>query len=362
MRGCLALSVMVHHFYIWTNIKYFNGTWDAPDVNFIAQMGAGAVALFFMTTGFVFYPRILNGWKSTSWITVYITRVFRILPLTLLSVILITAVIYYRAGGTFNATYAYAAAHWLSGFGEPDLLGYTDSGRINAYVLWSLWYEWVFYIAVLPLSAIAMDIVKNRRLPSWTLPVALLCLAFASRIFSKVFNHDLEFLRMLPLFGVGMLAYEIQARENLKNLLCSRMCSVIAVGCLVIAMTATRNPYGISLPLFGIFFICVAAGNNVWGLLDTRPAGVLGEISFSIYLLHGIVIDVLFVDANSWMSKLGFAEANLTLCAVSLIVVAVSSLSFLLVEKRAIAIGKAVARSWDGRKLRLSAHELDVAP
>lgn len=43
-----------------------------------------------MTTGLVFYPRVLAGFFKTSWPATYATRVFRIVPLILFSVIIIT--------------------------------------------------------------------------------------------------------------------------------------------------------------------------------------------------------------------------------------------------------------------------------
>lgn len=61
LRGLLALSVLIHHFCVWIGITQFGGRWSEPSSNLITQMGAGAVGLFFMTTGMVFYPRILKG-------------------------------------------------------------------------------------------------------------------------------------------------------------------------------------------------------------------------------------------------------------------------------------------------------------
>lgn len=40
----------------------------------------------------------------------------------------------------------------------------------------------------------------------------------------------------------------------------------------------------------GCFFYLVASGNTLGGLLTSRPARVLGTVSYSLYLLQGLVL------------------------------------------------------------------------
>ncbi len=61
LRGYLALFVLAHHFFIWVQIDRPGGTWAKPTVDVFNNFGQGTVALFFMTTGLVFYPYILSG-------------------------------------------------------------------------------------------------------------------------------------------------------------------------------------------------------------------------------------------------------------------------------------------------------------
>ncbi len=362
LRGWLALSVMAHHFYIWTRIPYTGGRWAAPDINFLGQMGSGAVGLFFMTTGLVFYPRILKGWKSTSWTSVYITRFFRIVPLVTLSVFIISLLIVVRIGGVFDLAYARNAARWIISWNEPDLLGYHDSGRLNAYVLWSLWYEWIFYLLVLPLCAIAMDAAKAVHLPTWLVPIGMLCIIIALRIAAKITGHHMELLRYFPLFAVGMIAYEIQSKDALRKILRKRAVSILALVALVAGMVLFENPYGSGMPLFAFFFTCVACGNSLFGILNARSALVLGEVSFGIYLLHGIVINIVFTEGREIIENLGANQSTVLLLPAAAAIVPITAATYLFVEKTGIKTGKRLAGWWGGRMPRVTAHELDVAP
>ncbi|ACL56454.1 acyltransferase family protein [Methylobacterium nodulans] len=353
LRGYLALSVLIHHFVVWMQATSLGGAWAVPSVNLFAQLGAGGVALFFMVTGLVFYPRILAGFRATAWPAVYTMRVFRIVPLVAVSVAIITLLIAARTGRGLDAQFPAAAAQWITTWGEPPLLGFADSGRINAYVLWSLRYEWLFYLAVLPACALAMDLVRGR-LPSWTVPVALLAIGLLGR----EAGLPTALLRFLPLFAIGMLAYEVRSREAIARHLRTRPAAAVAVLALALGMVTARTPYGSALPLFALFFVCVACGNALFGVLRTRGALVLGECSFGIYLLHGVVLSVAFVDAGAERLAPEIVPALLPLAAVA--VTMVTPLTFLIVERPALRLGALLARRMSaGAAARL---RLDAAP
>lgn len=85
LRGYLALFVMAHHFIIWFRVARTGEPWAEPTVAAFNSFGTGGVALFFMTTGLVFYPRVLTGFRKTAWFAVLTTRTFRIVPLVAVS-------------------------------------------------------------------------------------------------------------------------------------------------------------------------------------------------------------------------------------------------------------------------------------
>ncbi len=362
LRGYLALSVMAHHFYIWVQVSRFGAAWLPPPVHLFNQLGAGGVALFFMTTGLVFYPRMLVGWRATSWPALYVTRAFRILPLVVVAVAAVTALVMLRTSILPDQRYFGTALRWITSWGEPSLLGYPDTGRVNAYVLWSLWYEWLFYLILLPVGAVAMDRLRARGRPSWWFPAALLAVGAGARLVAFRAGHAPGALRYLPLFCAGMIAFECQARAGLRGLLARPWLAVVSAALLFAAMLLVGDPYGLALPAFALFFACAACGNDFGGVLRTRGALVLGEVSFSIYLLHGIVLDILFVDAREVMAKVPVAVLPCLLPLAAAAVVALCALTYLRIERPMMGWGRRLSTGLTERRLRLRADELEVAP
>lgn len=360
LRGYLAISVLIHHFIMWLQVTRLGGSWDKPSIILFNQFGAGSVALFFMTTGFVFYPRVLNGFHNSSWIAIFTTRVFRIVPLIIVSVAIITVVIALRTGRSLDSDFPEAAATWIAAQGEPPLLGYPDSGRLNAYVLWSLWCEWLFYLYVLPACALARDLMRGR-LPSWVLPFALLTAALIARVLPLP-DLPVPITQYLPLFAVGMLAYECQRRERVVRMLRAPATAIAAAAALGIGMTVAQTPYNFAMPLFGFFFTCVACGNSMGGLFRSKGALVLGECSYGIYLLHGIVLSLLFVDAAALIRSIRTEQLPFVLPLAAVAIALVTPITYLLVERPAIRAGSRLAKRWTGRRLSVDAPELEVGP
>jgi peptidoglycan/LPS O-acetylase OafA/YrhL len=357
LRGYLALSVLAHHFIIWLQITRLGSDWSPPTVNFYNNLGAGGVALFFMTTGCVFYPRVLAGFRATSWTATYTTRVFRIIPLILFSVAVITGVIALRTGHGLDNTFPKAAAIWITSWDEPPLLGYADSGRLNAYVLWSLRYEWLFYLFVLPACAFGMDLIRDRA-PSWTLPTGLLFVSLALKQYLALGGLS----TFLPFFAVGMLAYEFRMREAIRKILDARLVAAPAGVCLAIAMVSAPTPFGpVQIALYGFFFICVACGNDLAGLLRTKGSLVLGECSYGIYLLHGIVLSLLYVDGALAIQGLSTIGLPALLPFIGIAIACITPITYLAIERPAIRTGSAIAKLWFDKRSRTTEPHLEIA-
>ncbi len=347
LRGYLSLFVVAHHFIIWTMVTRLGMEWGEPQINLFNQFGAGAVALFFMTTGFVFYPRILKGFAKCNWLAVYISRVFRLVPLIVFSFVVITSIIILRTGNLPDASFIKPAILWISTWWQPPLLSYPDSGRLNAYVLWSLKQEWLFYIFILPACAFAMDRIRGR-LPSYCVPLALMLLSFALQAFGivslEVFGVSFGVILYLPLFAVGMIAYEIQSSKKLAAVLSTPLAGAIALVSLIVGAVAFHVPYTFALPFFAVFFISVASGNSLFGLLRTHGALVLGECSYGNYLLHGTLLSLLFVEGAGMLSYLPTSTLFMALPFVVIALGLVTPVTFLAIERPAISMGRTLSR------------------
>ncbi|UYY77813.1 acyltransferase family protein [Sphingomonas sp. R1] len=290
LRGILATSVLVHHAWIWRISP--EGGWSAPAEPLANQLGAGAVGLFFMTTGYLFYRKILSL-SVSGWLNMMVGRVFRIYPLVAVSFAAILLIVLYRAQPEIELMpLIRSAALWISARQEVPILGYADSGRINAFVLWSLWQEWMFYALMIPALGFTAWALRRSGAPRATLPIGLIALGFIAQ---AALPGSLHSARFWPLFGAGMLAAEF-AGSKYAQMLARPAAGAIAVALLAIACTFTRDPYGVGFPAFAFFFTCVASGNAIGGLLNNRAVRALGECSFGIYLFHGVVLSIAFAD------------------------------------------------------------------
>ena len=353
LRGFLSLSVMVHHFVIWLQIERLGGSWAPPGVNFFQMLGAGAVALFFMTTGLLFYPRIRAGFRANSWPALYIARVFRLIPMGAAAFTFVTLVVIARTGRGLDADFPGVALQWITAWDTPPLLGYADSARINAYVLWSLQYEWQFYLIALPVCALLMDFFRPR-LTSWTLPVAVILVSAVCR---KLFP-GVGLWRFMPLFATGMLAFEAQSRAEIACWLQSRAATAGAALALFLGLALFRSPLDLAWPFLALFFVSVACGNDMGGLLGTRAALVLGECSYGIYLTHGILLFLLFTYGDGLTGLFATPYLPLLLPVVAVAVVLLTAATYLLVERPGMKAGRYVADQWRS----LAGRNMSLAP
>lgn len=338
LRGYLALFVMVYHFALWSLSTRNGEPWQRPESGLLDSLGPGSVNLFFMVTGFVFYPQILVGFKDTSWNAVYISRVFRILPLVAVSIILIAVTILIRldfSPASSWSTTAFAALAWLTSWDQPPLFGYADSASLNAGVFWSLRYEWLFYIVVLPIAAMAMDFVRRIGALTATVPVIILIMGL---IIPKIYGVPTLF-NYLPMFACGMLGYEI-AQTRLRTYLASSTFSAPLLIIFVIGLFAGHTYGPLRFLCHAIFFVGVACGNSIFGILKNRGALVLGEGSYAIYLLHGYVLNLLFVSATGIAVAGPITASILLLPAVAIAVCLFALASFKFIELPMILLGK----------------------
>ncbi|WP_125954964.1 acyltransferase [Novosphingobium sp. MD-1] len=351
LRGYLALVVMIHHFDIWINRINSGGGWAKNSSLLLHNLGPIGVALFFMTTGAVFYPRIRDGFSSIDWKSLYLSRLFRILPLQVVTISAAIIIAWHFMGKDAPISWRVEAkniAMWLTGYAEPPLLNYEDAGFINAKVLWSLWFEWVFYILIIPIMAIFRDMTKNF-VPSWVLPVALFLIGILLRVYV---NHP-AIIFYLPLFAFGMLAIEVRSFSGVVRLLSGHISSAILLSLVIISAIYFYEPHNLpQLLIYGVLFIAICSGNSFGGIFSWRGSIVLGEISFGIYLIHGIVLYSIFTFFRPDIS--GDFSIPIVLMTASAVTVVLSAIAHLLIERPGIAAGKRFARKWRERRTLLA--------
>ncbi|RON44890.1 acyltransferase [Pseudomonas frederiksbergensis] len=336
LRGYLAFGVFVHHSIItWIFLR--TGVIDFPPSNFYSQLGQGSVALFFMITGFLFWSRLLAQGRNHDWLAFAVSRLFRLYPLYLpLMLIVFVSVFYLQNWELKDSALRFAGQilAWLT-FDRPDVNQYHQTGMLISNVTWTLGYEVFFYLA-LPLTAMVF-IYRG----SWLQVV--LCLIGIYALYQVIgWEHSLKKHFLASFLGGIGAAYWVR-RPKLVAWSQTRMAGIIALIALAIAFTAYSRAFSLMpLLLMSVFFVIVASGHTLFGALKPRSIRWLGEISYSTYLLHGLLLwvmvqrlpHVLAIDTReTWVFL-----PMMALCACLLIII--SSLTFLYIEKPGINAGK----------------------
>ncbi|KKD01462.1 acyltransferase family protein [Photobacterium halotolerans] len=334
LRGYLALGVFVHHFVI-TYYWHVNGNWVRPPQDYFNNFGQVGVAIFFMITGFLFTNKILESKCDIDWFRLLLARVFRIYPLyifTLLFVFLFvgveTSFTSYESTDVLLRQYF----NWLI-FGGDTLNSYADTRKIIAGVDWTLRYEWLFYL-FLPF----VFYIYKSRFATCILISLVLREAFYPQYYQIhiwVFN---SFLFVFFLIGGIASRLKFDGRVDMSG----RAYSIMSVIFLIVVIFSFEGTFGLWQALFlAVFFIPVALGNNLFGLLTFRASLFMGEVSYSIYLTHGVILyfifSICFPLKETFITKGQYLS---TMPLVALVVLFVALSTFLLVERPAMLFSK----------------------
>jgi len=93
----------------------------------------------------------------------------------------------------------------------------------------------------------------------------------------------------------GMLAAALLRWPPLQRFAVGPAASALALGLLLVLVLGFEDGRGLAqTALLSVFFCLVAAGSSLFGLLTHRASRALGELAYSIYLLHGLLLFVCF--------------------------------------------------------------------
>ena len=285
LRGYLAFFVFLHHSYA----NYFYLTtdkWHTPSSNLYTIFGHGSVQIFFMITSFLFFGKLLHGdQRKIDWTKFYISRLLRLYPLYLFSMCLFFLIIAYLSMGDLRESYWELFKHtssWLlmGVFGMAEVNEIQQTHQINAGVTWTLSYEWIFYLAMPTLAFL----LRNKTTNFW------LAFSLISVCVLAIFNPILGGKAFLG----GIIASYLIRNDEFKLFAASNIASILVVISLFSAVVFFSYSESFALVLLMIAFILVACGNNLYGALIHPVSKALGNLSYSIYLLHGILLFVTF--------------------------------------------------------------------
>lgn len=342
LRGYLAFSVFVHHASIWyAHVR--TGLWELPPSALYMHLGQSAVALFFMITGFLFFGQLLRAREQglpVDWLRLYASRVLRLCPLYLLVVVALLLCVLAATQWQLQVSVAYllrTVAHWLffTIAGAPTINAFDGTPHVVAGVVWSLPYEWAFYL-LLPLVALCIGL--RPRWP-WLVLAAVCAVGLWFRYWLVVYGLA---------FGAGIAAAWLARHERFRALAGRPWAGVVVLACGGLAGWASPSARDAGAMLWlGAGFCLIAAGNDLFGLLRWRASRQLGEVAYSLYLLHGLLLFVMlrFGLSQEFVLGLSVAEHWLLMLALVPLLVGLAGLSYVGIERPALRRVDALA-SW----------------
>ena len=341
LRGYLALGVLLHHAAIYPSFLS-TGVWSAPRSRLYANLGPVSVAIFFMITGYLFWSQLLATDGRPGWVRLYALRVTRIAPVYLIASSAALVVIFASSGFALrvgSAALCQQVVQWLS-LGVvtvPDVVNGMDGAHhVIAGVAWTLRYEWRFYLALWPLAQFARG-----RAVHLVFTITGFALSLSVVAFRNLHVSSANATMCVALFFTGMLVASL--RHAFPDVIARRtLSSGIAVAGVGLAL-ALSNPNSVPCYLLlGVAFFQFASGADVFGLLSWRGSQRLGNISYGIYLIHGLVLWLVFhapAVATLTMMK-SSAPYWFVVVFAGLLTISVSAVLHLLVERPGIQVGR----------------------
>jgi peptidoglycan/LPS O-acetylase OafA/YrhL len=393
LRGLAALSVVFDHlsYYVLVPARWVIYSWfDA---------GQYGVFVFFIISGYI-VPASLERKGSVR--TFWVSRMFRLYPLYLLAVGVAVGLWLVHLGGLRGA----GSDPETSVLSQLLMMSNVLAGPNLPNVVWSLSYEMIFYLLLVALFTARI----HRRSSGYALAFAVAAVALGGLLPQAYFSHSLSSPRLIALAAdlivLAGLAVAVVMR-GMPRMLGAALAAVVAVALLafnggwiypwealvILALMFTgtvlyraeqgqyrwRHAIAVSVAVLGL---AIAAGlwhSHAWGMSAyselvwerrwvstlvlaglTFGAGLafrrvrwpralswLGLISYSVYLLHPLLIEV--YAHLPWVPRPHPFWLQMLLAAGFLaVLIAVCSLTYLAVEQPMQNVGRRVARWLDG--------------
>lgn len=349
LRGYLAFNVFVHHACVWYGYIH-TSAWRIPPSLFYTHLGQDSVVLFFMITGFLFLSKLTDSKDSgVNWGKIYTSRFFRLVPVYIVMVALLVLMVLCLSD--FRLTeppgiFLFNLLRWLlfTAFGAPDLNGIKDTSLIVSAVTWSLPYEWFFYFS-LPLWAFITHASKSYWAVFWGGMGMLLYFLCGCNPF------------YLLAFAGGFAATILARYAFIRKFLSHPGFSLIFFLILLIEINFFPTVYlpG-AVPLLAAAFCIVACGNTLFGILESNISRVLGEMTYSLYLLHGLLLFcVMHFLGQHFLVALSPLQYWTIIALLTPVLIVGCFISFRFIEEPCMRFGKQLGNA----KIRLNPQKLD---
>lgn len=319
LRGMAAVGIMLYHYFKWLYI--YQGAQSV-----IGRLSVYGVEIFYILSGitlyFIYHKSISLDKKSL--LNYFAKRCFRIFPLFWLSIFMALLL------GLKHTNLLHFCLN-VSG-----LFGFFTWEKYIAPGSWSIGNELVFYL----IFPFVLLIYRTKKILYYIILLGLLLIFnhFAFQVFNpndSLHNQWTNFvnpLNHLFLFVVGM-TIPIVFTSKLNSALVPLILIIVGVTILFIYPSGSDGIhllYGLNRWIFSVASILICVGFYLIDLkipeIINQPFQRLGEISYSIYLLHPFVYQILCTFIRKLM-QLGITipPSNYLLICISVILTLVVS-------------------------------------
>ncbi|MEM5567051.1 acyltransferase [Psychroserpens sp. AS72] len=337
LRGFLAVSVFIHHSNIWYTYVQ-TGNWASPDSNLFNQLGHTSVSLFFMISSFLFVKMLMDfKGENYDWKSFFVRRIFRLAPLHFCITTIIIVIVFIQSNWELNVSYTTLTKNLIQWYGFGTLgLGPINDFRatiINAGVLWSLPYEWLLYFC-LPLISIL--ILKSK-------PKLFYILLGVIFIIISLQFRSYRFVHLLSFLGGAIAPIILKYSKKSINYNNWWFTILLLFSMILVFQFYSSNNYICKLFII-ISFTLIALGNTFFGLLKNTTLKLLGEISYSTYLIHGVLlfVTVHYIYGLEQTKLLSQTDYCLLILMMSPFLIIISFLTYLFIEKPFMARAKRI--------------------
>jgi peptidoglycan/LPS O-acetylase OafA/YrhL len=336
LRGYLAFFVFLHHSAVWyCQLKYHQ--WMHPPSWLYNHFGPTSVFYFFMITAFLFTTKLINAQqKGINWKQLYLSRLFRIMPLYLFALFLLFIIIAILSHFTLQQPWWKVVTQLLGwvGFMSPDINGVGQTWKITAGVIWSLSYEWLFYCTLPFLWMLLFRKLVNRKV---LLPAGIALAGFILIVY--FFYRHRAFPNLSP-FAAGIATAFLVRNNKIQHAVKSLYASMLIPVLLFIMVLFYRDSFSPVPYVFNwLIFILIAGGNTLFGLLSMNASFLLGQISYSIYLLHGMLLYCVFhfTPGIREFAMQSAAVYWLTIALISILLIILCTFTYYYIEQPGIS-------------------------
>jgi peptidoglycan/LPS O-acetylase OafA/YrhL len=295
LRGLAALWVVLFHY----TALYFPSL-DITGHSSLIGKGYLAVDLFFMLSGLVMthvYYRAFCDSVKDNYRSFMVARVARLYPLHLVVLLLFVAtallvqLLAYASTGTADAIPLTGTRSLAAAIANIFMLQGLSAEHLSwNYPSWSISVEFMAYLAfplVLPAVWRASGRVKLALLLA--IGAALCAFTYLSGDDFNQWGGPLVLLRCLPEFLLGALIYAAYRSGLFADWFEADAVALMTLAIVVVCLHL-RAPDLLIVALFPVLVLAAVNNNrNVARAINVAPLVWLGEISYSLYLIHGFV-------------------------------------------------------------------------